>query len=191
MMRYKDTDPANLYRDCFGYVVNCTMANCHHLSLEDAEDITSQSFMELYLNGKTNIQNWVWLAKMRGRCDYVKRYTRVDYVGTSADVPDAQVIEPAFFEVFQFSSLLVRKDAKECLGLVLKGYTSNEIAETLHRTKQGVKTMLYRLRKQAKVTLKRDVELYKKRTSQGSRTGRGVKISRATDEKTCRRCRGR
>ena len=38
-MRYKDTDPANLYRDCFGYVVNCTMANCHHLSLEDAEDI--------------------------------------------------------------------------------------------------------------------------------------------------------
>ena len=163
MMRYKDTDPANLYRDCFGYVVNCTMANCHHLSLEDAEDITSQSFMELYLNGKTNIQNWLWLAKMRGRWDYVKHYTRFDYVGTSADVPDAQVIEPAFIEVFQFSSLLVRKDAKECLGLVLKGYTSNEIAEALNRTKQGVKTMLYRLRKQAKVILKRDVELYKKR----------------------------
>ncbi len=166
MMRYKDTDPDNLYRDCFGYVVHCTMANCHHLSLEDAEDITSQSFMELYLNGKTNIQNWVWLAKMRGRQDYVKHYTRFDYVGTSAGLPDAQVIEPAFIEVFQFSSLLVRKDAKECLGLVLKGYTSNEIAETLNRTKQGVKTMLYRLRNQAKVILKRDVELYKKRTSQ-------------------------
>lgn len=162
MKRYKDTAPASLYRDCFWYVVNCTMSNCHHLSMEDAEDITSQAFLELYQNGKTNIQNWVWLAKMRGRWDYVKHYTRSDHVGTSADLPDRQVTEPAFFEMFQFSSLLKRKDAKECLGLILKGYTSNEIAETLHRTKQGVKTMLYRLRNQAKVTLKRDIELYKK-----------------------------
>ena len=70
MKQCRDTDPATLYRKCWKYVVDCTMANCSHLRREESEDITSQAFCELLNNDKTNLQNWVWMAKMRGRWHY-------------------------------------------------------------------------------------------------------------------------
>lgn len=160
MKKYRDTNPIHLYRDCWEYVVACTMANCRHLSRQEAEDITSQAFMELFTKDKANIQNWVWTAKMRGRWDYVSRHARYKNVGTSADLPDVRLSDSEFFEVFNLKSLLIRKDAKLCFDLIMKGYNSTEIAETLNRTPQGVKTMIYRLRKQAKKYLANDIKLY-------------------------------
>ncbi len=124
--------------------------------------MTSQAFVELYLKGKANVQNWVWSAKMRGRWDYTTRHARYNYVGTSANLPDARVTEPVFFEVFKLRSLLIRKDAKACFDLMIKGYNSHEVAKSLNRTKQGVKTMIYRLRKIAKTYLANDIRLYQK-----------------------------
>ena len=160
MKKYRDTNPIHLYRDCWEYVVACTMANCRHLSRQEAEDITSQAFLELYTKDKANIQNWVWTAKMRGRWNYVTGHARYKHIGTSAALPDVRLSDPEFFEVFNLKSLLIRKDAKACFDLIMKGYNSTEIAETLNRTTQGVKTMIYRLRKQAKTYLQRDIEMY-------------------------------
>lgn len=160
MKNYKDTDPAHLYRDCWDYVVSCTMANCHHLSLEEAEDITSNAFTDLYLKGKTNIQNWVWKAKMLGRSDYETRYARYSNNLASVNLLDTRVKEPEFFEVFKLRSLLVRKDAKECFDLIMKGYNRAEIAKKMDRTKVGVTVMIYRLRKRAKIYLQNDIILY-------------------------------
>lgn len=160
MKKFNDNDPASLYRDCWEYVVACTMANCPHLSREEAEDITSNAFVELYLKRKTNIQNWVWTAKMRGRWDFKTRNARYNHVGISANLPDTRVAELEFFEVFKLRSLLVRKDAKACYDLAMNGYTSAEIAEILHRRKHGVAFMFYRLRKQAKKYIANDIKLY-------------------------------
>lgn len=165
MKKYRDTNPIHLYRDCWEYVVACTMANCRHLSRQEAEDITSQAFMELFNKDKANIQNWVWTAKMRGRCDYVTRHARYKNVGTSAALPDVRLSDSEFFEVFNLKSLLIRKDAKACFDLIMKGYNSTEIAETLNRTTQGVKTMIYRLRKKAKKYLANDIKLYSRAKS--------------------------
>lgn len=164
MKKYRDIDPANIYRDCWEYVVSCTMANCKHLSRQGAEDIASQAFLELYLKDKVNIQNWIWLAKMRGRWDYATYNTRHNFTGTSASLPDSRVTGPEYFEVFKLKSLLIRKDAKECFDLIINGYTSQEIAEKLNRTTQGVNTMIYRLRKQARIYLDKDIKIYNNHT---------------------------
>lgn len=164
MKKGKETNPTNLYRDCWEKVVACTMANCNHLSRQGAEDIASQAFLELYLKDKVNIQNWIWLAKMRGRWDYATHNTRYKFVGLSGSLPDYEIASPEYFEVFKLKSLLIRKDAKACYDLIMKGYTSPEIAEMLNRTKQSVKTMIYRLRKQARIYLDNDIKIYNNHT---------------------------
>lgn len=152
-------DPAKLYEECWEYVVSCTMSNCVHLSREDAEDITSQAFLELMHNGKTNIQNWIWLSKMRGRMDYEKHFKRTQNVGLLSDIPECVEYKESY-EVFKISSLLVRKDAKECLSLWLKGYNRTEIAKILKRHPVSVTTMIYRLRNQARNYLQKDIKIY-------------------------------
>lgn len=101
---------------------------------------------------------------MRGRWDYATYNKRHKFTGTSASLPDSRVTNPEYFEVFKLKSLLIRKDAKECFDLIINGYTSQEIAEKLNRTTQGVKTMIYRLRKQARIYLDNDIKIYNNHT---------------------------
>ena len=160
MKKYYNNDPACLYRDCYEYVVACTMANCPHLTREWAEDITSDAFVSIYTKRVANIQNWIWKAKMMGFLDFSTRISRYSNDGISSTLPDGRFEKPAFFEVFKPRELLVRKDAKACYDYMMKGYNRAEIAKALGRTKQGVTTMIYRLRKQVKIYLADDIKLY-------------------------------
>ena len=160
MKKYLSTDPGKLYLDCWEYVVACTMANCRHLSRQDAEDMTSQAFLELYAAGKTNIQNWVWLSKMRGRWDYIRHYSRYQNKADLLDYQDLFFNDSVNIEVFRLKSLLVRKDAKACFDIWSKGYNRVEVAKILGYFPPSVTTMVCRLRKGAKRALKRDIDIY-------------------------------
>lgn len=165
MKRCRSTDPATLYRECWEYVVACTMGNCPHLRREDAEDMTSQAFCELLQNGHTNLQNWVWTAKMRGRWHYQTQYMRYEPSGCMYDLRDSRVTMPDRCEVFHPGQLLRRKDAKAAFALMMQGYNRAEVAETLHRHPVGVTVMMKRLRNQCKEYLKRDIEIYRNEQS--------------------------
>ena len=57
MKHYTDTDPSNLYRDCYNYVAERVKARCFTLRYEEVEDCVSQAFLELFEAKKTNIAN--------------------------------------------------------------------------------------------------------------------------------------
>lgn len=160
MKRCKTADPATLYGECWEYVVACTLGNCQHLRREEAEDIASQAFLELFQNGATNLQNWVWTAKMRGRWHYKTQYMRYEPSGTLYDMRDGRATMPDRCEVFHPGQLLRRKDAKAAFALMMKGYNRTEVAEELHRHPIGVTKMMERLRNQCKAFLKNDIEIY-------------------------------
>lgn len=48
MKHYTDTDPSNLYRDCYNYVADRVKARCFTLRYEEVEDCVSQAFLELF-----------------------------------------------------------------------------------------------------------------------------------------------
>ena len=161
MKQCRDTDPATLYRKCWKYVVDCTMANCWHLRREESEDITSQAFCELLNNDKTNLQNWVWMAKMRGRWHYQTQYLRYQPSGSLADMRDSRASQPDGCEVFHPVQLLKRKDAKAAFALMMQGWNRAEVAKQLNRHPVGVTKMMERLRNRCKKYLKKDIAIYK------------------------------
>lgn len=145
------------------------MARCPHLRREDAEDMASNAFLEILQKNEAvcNIQNWIWLAKMRAIWHYHTRYERYEPQGLLLDFPSTTCIsEPFQVETFQLISLLKRKDARNarrclCFSLWLQGYNRAEIHKILGYNKHSVTMMVYGLRKRAKQYLKRDVELYR------------------------------
>lgn len=160
MKKCRDTDPATLYRECREYVVACTMGNCRHLRREEAEDMTSQAFVELLLNGKMNLQNWIWRAKMRGRWHYRTQRMRYKPCGALSDIQDSRTATPDCCEVFHPGQLLRRKDAKAAFSMMMQGWNRAEVAEQLHRHPVGVTKMMERLRNKCKQYLKKDIEIY-------------------------------
>ena len=160
MKRFKSTAPSELYAECWEYVVACTMGNCPHIQREDAEDMTSQAFLELLTKGRTNLQNWVWAAKMRGRWHYKTQHLRYAPSGTLYDMIDRRCTMPDRCEIFHPVQLLRRKDAKAAFALMMKGYNRAEVAEELHRHPVGVTKMMERLRNQCKDYLRKDIAIY-------------------------------
>lgn len=161
MKQCRDTDPATLYRKCWKYVVACTMASCPHLRRDDAEDMTSQAFYELMVNGKTNLQNWIWMAKKRGRMHYHRQYLRYQPSGSLADMIDSRASQPDGCEVFHPVQLLKRKDAKAAFALMMQGWNRAEVAKQLNRHPVGVTKMMERLRNKCKQYLEKDIAIYK------------------------------
>lgn len=166
MKRCLITDPAALYTECYEYVVDCAKCNSPHLRREEAEDITSQSFFELLMKRATNLQNWVWMVKMRGRGHYKTQCLRYKPSGTIEDMRDERVTMPDNFEVFHPIQLLRRKDAKAAFSLMMKGYNRAEVAEELHRHPIGVTKMMERLRNRCKLYLRIDIEIYQGKSSE-------------------------
>lgn len=163
MKRTKEQDPGKLYSNNYDKVIGCLMARCPHLRREDAEDIASGAFLELLQKNESvcNIQNWIWLAKMRAFWHYHTIYERYEPQGILMDFPTAVCTEPSQVETFQLRSLLKRRDARRCFSLWLQGYNRAEIQKILGYHKVAVTTMVYRLRKRAKQYLERDIELYR------------------------------
>lgn len=160
MKRCNSTDPATLYSKCWEYVVACTMGNCPHIRREDAEDMTSQAFLELLQNGYLALGNWVWTAKMRGRWHYNRQYMRYEPKGTTYDMPDRLATQPDRCEVFHPGQLLKRKDSKAAFALMMKGYNRSEVADELHCSAIGVTNIIFRLRNKCRQYLRQDIAIY-------------------------------
>lgn len=160
MKRYKDTEPANLYRDCWEYVVACVMGSCDHLRREDAEDIVSDSFLELYVAGVTTLANWVWISKKRGYSHYERYYSRYQHTDNLVALFDSVFSHEKNIEVFSFCSLFQRVSAKTKIALLLQGYNRPEIVKLLNCSFHSVDTIRTEIKKRATNALRNDIKLF-------------------------------
>jgi hypothetical protein len=157
MKHYTDTDPSNLYRDCYNYVVDCVKARCFKLRYEEVEDCVSQAFLELFERKALALQNWIWLSYRRGYTLYDRYRQRYELHST---LPDVRSYLLEYIETYNPVNVIKRMRSKKIVEMALAGYDYETIAKEFDSTQQRVGKLMYRARILIEKDLLNDVKCY-------------------------------
>lgn len=157
MKHYTDTDPSNLYRDCYNYVVDCVKARCFKLRYEEIEDCASQAFLELFERKALTLQNWIWLSFRRGYTLYDRYRKRYELHST---LPDVRSYLLDYIETYNPVNVIKRTRSKKIVEMALAGYDYETIAKEYDSTQHRVATIMCRARILIEKDLLNDVKCY-------------------------------
>lgn len=159
MKHYTDTDPSNLYRDCYNYVVNRVKGRCFSLRYKEVEDCVSQAFLELFERKALTLKNWLWLSYRRGYTYYDIYRKRYELHST---LPDVSSYLLDYIETYNPVNALkiMRSRSKKMVEMALAGYDYETIAKEFDSTQHKVGALMFRARILIEKDLLNDVKCY-------------------------------
>jgi DNA-directed RNA polymerase specialized sigma24 family protein len=157
MKHYTDTDPSNLYRDCYNYVVNRVKGRCFSLRYKEVEDCVSQAFLELYERKCLTLKNWLWLSYRRGYTLYDRYRQRYELHST---LPDVRSYLLEYIETYNPVNVIKRMRSKKIVEMALDGYDYEIIAKEFDYPQHNVGALMYRARILIEKDLLNDVKCY-------------------------------
>ena len=157
MKHYTDTDPSNLYRDCYNYVAERVKARCFTLRYEEVEDCVSQAFLELFEAKKLTLQTWIWLSFRRGYTLYDRYRKRYELYST---LPDVRSYLLDYIETYNPVNVIKKTRSKKIVEMALAGYDYPTIAKEFDSTRHRVGLIMWRARILIQKDLANDVKCY-------------------------------